>query len=100
VVYVFSFHEKWVNTDNGFCRNKCGHSYCYVCIRLRLEVHWTCPHLNCNRTIRKAPTIDVGEAETVEADYPDRVDKSQVSYSWEGLSFPFRNKSIWVPSSP
>ncbi|KAJ7871163.1 hypothetical protein B0H14DRAFT_2570893 [Mycena olivaceomarginata] len=81
-------------------RNKCGHSYCYVCIRLRLEEHWTCPRLNCNRTIRKAPTINVGEAETVEADYLDRVDKSQVSYSWEGLSFPFRNKSIWVPSSP
>ncbi|KAJ7699839.1 hypothetical protein B0H14DRAFT_2648972 [Mycena olivaceomarginata] len=67
--------------------NKCEHSYCYVCIRLHLEVDWTCPHLNCNRTIRKAPKIDNAEAETVAADYPDRVDKSQVSYSWEGLSF-------------
>ncbi|KAJ7900557.1 hypothetical protein B0H14DRAFT_3752784 [Mycena olivaceomarginata] len=57
--------------------NKCGHRYCYVCIHLHLEVDWTCPHLNCNRTIRKAPKIDDAEAETVAADYPDRVDKSQ-----------------------
>ncbi|KAF8142478.1 hypothetical protein K438DRAFT_1784712 [Mycena galopus ATCC 62051] len=30
-----------------------------------------------------------GEAESVAADYPDQDDKSQVSYSWEGLSFPY-----------
>jgi hypothetical protein len=77
-------------------RNKCGHSYCYVCIRLRLEVEWTCPHPNCNRTIRQAPKINDAEAETVAVDYPARVDKSQVSYSWEGLSFPYRAKSIWI----
>ncbi|KAK7006651.1 hypothetical protein R3P38DRAFT_3601302 [Favolaschia claudopus] len=23
---------------------KCGHSYCYVCVRLYLEVEWTCPY--------------------------------------------------------
>ncbi|KAJ7828551.1 hypothetical protein B0H14DRAFT_3718702 [Mycena olivaceomarginata] len=79
--------------------NKCGHSFCYVCIRLRLEHEWTCPHPNCNRTIRKAPQIDNAEAETVAADYPHRHDKSRMSYSWEGLSFPFRNKSIWLNAS-
>jgi hypothetical protein len=61
-----------------------------------LEVEWTCPHSNCNRTIRTAPKIDDAEAETAAADYPDRVDKSRVSYSWEGLSFPYHAKSIWV----
>jgi hypothetical protein len=38
--------------------------------------------------IRQVPKIDEGEAESMPVDYPDRVDKSQVSYSWEGLSFP------------
>jgi hypothetical protein len=61
-----------------------------------LEVEWTCPHSNCNQTIRTVPKIDDAEAETAAADYPDRVDKSHVSYSWEGLSFPYRAKSIWV----
>ncbi|KAJ7747609.1 hypothetical protein B0H14DRAFT_2636749 [Mycena olivaceomarginata] len=63
----------------GTCtaRTNANIAYCYVCIRLHLEVDWTCPHLNCNRTIRKAPKIDNAEARTVAADYPDRVDKSQ-----------------------
>lgn len=38
--------------------------------------------------IRQALKIDEGEAESVAVDYPDRVDKNQVSYNWEGLSFP------------
>ncbi|KAJ7318568.1 hypothetical protein DFH08DRAFT_1036369 [Mycena albidolilacea] len=68
--------------------NKCGHSYCYVCIRLRLEHEWTCPHKNCNHIIRRAPKMNVGEVESLAADYPDRIDKSRVSYNWDGLDFP------------
>ncbi|KAJ7875930.1 hypothetical protein B0H14DRAFT_3546223 [Mycena olivaceomarginata] len=32
-----------------------------------------------NSVIRKAPVVDVGEAESLVADYPDRVDKSRVT---------------------
>ncbi|KAK7020808.1 hypothetical protein R3P38DRAFT_3547994 [Favolaschia claudopus] len=64
---------------------KCGHSYCYVCVRLHLEVEWTCPYR---------------EADSLAADYPNRVDNSRVSYSWAGLTFPMRPPSIWVGSSP
>ncbi|KAJ7186239.1 hypothetical protein B0H12DRAFT_1246730 [Mycena haematopus] len=80
--------------------NKCGHSYCYVCIRLRLEQEWTCPVADCNRISRHPPTFDVGEAASVATDYPDRVDESTVSFSWDGLSFPFRPKSILIPPTP
>ncbi|KAJ6528207.1 hypothetical protein B0H19DRAFT_1083727 [Mycena capillaripes] len=82
--------------------NKCGHSYCYVCIRLRLEEHWTCPHVDCNRILHGPPAIDVGEEDSVKADYPDWVDESQVSYTWDGLRFPRPPKPIVLspPSSP
>ncbi|KAJ7832283.1 hypothetical protein B0H13DRAFT_2371032 [Mycena leptocephala] len=81
--------------------NNCGHSYCYVCIRLRLEREWTCPYANCNRVIHMAPRIDVGEQESIKADYPDLGDESRVSYSWEGLlRFPRAPKPIEVFSSP
>ncbi|KAJ7238548.1 hypothetical protein B0H12DRAFT_1237801 [Mycena haematopus] len=82
------------------CHNKCGHSYCYVCIRLRLEHEWTCPIADCNRIFRNPPVFDIGEAGSVVTDYPNRVDASTVSFSWRGLSFPFRPKSILVPPTP
>jgi hypothetical protein len=68
-------------------RYKCGHSYGYVCILIRFEHHWTFPHEGCNRVMRRAPKIDVGELESLAADYPEVVDKSRVSYSWDGLEF-------------
>jgi hypothetical protein len=85
---------------NGKHSYKCGHSYCYVCIRLRLEEEWSCPYPDCNRVMQRAPKEDVGEAETVAADYPERVDKSRVAYSWDGLEFPYRPAAIYVSSSP
>jgi hypothetical protein len=98
VAYVSSFLP-FISDEHGY-RYKCGHSYCYVCIRLRLEENWSCPHKDCNRIMRRAPKVDVGEAESVAADYPDCVDKSTVSYSWDGLDFPYPPRSIFVSSSP
>ncbi|KAF8174368.1 hypothetical protein K438DRAFT_1980398 [Mycena galopus ATCC 62051] len=63
---------------------KCGHSFCYVCIRLRLEREWTCPQIDCNRTIRNALMIDAMEAESVRSDYPNLVDESEVSAKGRG----------------
>jgi hypothetical protein len=81
-------------------RAKCGHSYCYVCIRLRLEREWTCPYANCSRIIRRAPKIDDVEQDSINMDYPEHNDETRVSYSWEGLTFPLRPKPIEILSSP
>ncbi|KAJ6476012.1 hypothetical protein C8R47DRAFT_1220480 [Mycena vitilis] len=83
-------------------RNKCGHSYCYVCIRLRLEREWTCPAARCSRLIRKAPVKDVGELESIQADYAASPDESAVLYTWDGLRFPNLARPIVLspPSSP
>ncbi|KAJ6533946.1 hypothetical protein B0H10DRAFT_2221244 [Mycena sp. CBHHK59/15] len=79
---------------------KCGHSYCYVCVRLRLEREWTCPYVDCNRVIRKAPRLDVAEEESIKVDYPYFDDQSRVSFNWDGLTFPRAPKPIEVSSSP
>ncbi|KAJ6517557.1 hypothetical protein DFH09DRAFT_1332355 [Mycena vulgaris] len=65
---------------------KCGHSHCYVCIRISLESGWTCPE--CSQVMDSAPFHHWGEEASIRADYPDHVDISEVSYSWDGLVFP------------
>ncbi|KAF8209774.1 hypothetical protein K438DRAFT_1810328 [Mycena galopus ATCC 62051] len=79
--------------------SQCGHSYCYVCIRMHLEQEWTCPYPDCNRLMYKAPVIDEVEEDGVAVDYPHRVDK-KVVYTWDGLSFPYRKQPTYVSSSP
>ncbi|KAK7050148.1 hypothetical protein R3P38DRAFT_3173221 [Favolaschia claudopus] len=78
----------------------CGHSYCFVCIRLRLEREWACPYPDCGRIMRSAPTRDWASADAIKADYVARVDLSRVSYSWEGLEFPLCPLPFYVSSSP
>ncbi|KAF8175655.1 hypothetical protein K438DRAFT_1979550 [Mycena galopus ATCC 62051] len=80
--------------------SQCGHSYCYVCIRMRLEKEWTCPYTDCNRLMYKAPVIDEVKEDGVAVDYPHRVDKSKVVYTWDDLSFPYRMQPTYVSSSP
>ncbi|KAJ7511018.1 hypothetical protein B0H11DRAFT_2215766 [Mycena galericulata] len=65
---------------------QCGHSHCYVCIRMWLEKHWTCPE--CVVTMTARPFRHEGEEESLDADYPCWDDRSRVSYSWDGLTFP------------
>ncbi|KAJ7127924.1 hypothetical protein C8R44DRAFT_873698 [Mycena epipterygia] len=65
---------------------KCGHSDCYVCIRLWLEKQWWCPH--CMQEMNGAPFRHYAEEASIRYDYPDWVDHSKVSYDWEGMVFP------------
>ncbi|KAJ7704267.1 hypothetical protein B0H14DRAFT_3526694 [Mycena olivaceomarginata] len=64
----------------------CGHSHCYVCIRLWLEKQWTCP--DCSHEMSIAPFRHYGEENSIEYDYPFWKDNSRVSYSFHGLIFP------------
>ncbi|KAJ6488780.1 hypothetical protein C8R45DRAFT_1097136 [Mycena sanguinolenta] len=69
--------------------NFCEHSFCYVCIRLHLECNWTCPNRDCRVIFRQGLKIDEAEERSIVVDYPKRVDTSRVSYSFDGLRFPF-----------
>ncbi|KAJ7437300.1 hypothetical protein B0H11DRAFT_2255526 [Mycena galericulata] len=64
----------------------CGHSHCYVCVRLWLEREWTCPE--CSKQMAGAPFRQYAEEKYIAAAYPDWEDVSRVEYSWEGLVFP------------
>ncbi|KAJ7722486.1 hypothetical protein DFH07DRAFT_971917 [Mycena maculata] len=64
---------------------KCGHSHCFVCIRVWLESQWTCP--TCSTVMDGCPFRHWGEEVALRAAYPE-VDLSRVSYSWDGLVFP------------
>ncbi|KAJ7867429.1 hypothetical protein B0H13DRAFT_1897574 [Mycena leptocephala] len=67
-------------------RYECGHSHCYVCIRLHLEFDWACPH--CSKIITRAPYCHHGEEDGITCDFPDWHDTSRVAYSWDGLTWP------------
>ncbi|KAK7045181.1 hypothetical protein R3P38DRAFT_3177411 [Favolaschia claudopus] len=75
----------------------CGHSHCYVCIRLWLERRWTCP--NCVKPMFRAPFRHFGEEAGLACDYPDWKDESVVTYDWSGLIFP-EEPRVLVPASP
>ncbi|KAJ6461942.1 hypothetical protein C8R47DRAFT_1225741 [Mycena vitilis] len=69
----------------------CGHSHCYVCIRMRLETEWSCPQ--CDAVMYMAPYRHEGEEAGIKWDYPWWRDESRVSYSWEGLFFPINPRT-------
>ncbi|KAJ7440833.1 hypothetical protein B0H11DRAFT_2252652 [Mycena galericulata] len=75
----------------------CGHSNCYVCIRLWLELKWTCPE--CVAIIKSAPFRHYGEEASIANDYPEWDDQSKVAYNWDGLVFP-RPRRVIAPDSP
>ncbi|KAJ7504114.1 hypothetical protein B0H11DRAFT_1905412 [Mycena galericulata] len=78
----------------GMCRDikshpvsyRCGHSHCFVCIRVWLETHWTCP--DCRAVMYDPPFRHYGEEKSIAWDYPWWKDTSRVSYSFQGLTFP------------
>ncbi|KAJ7646087.1 hypothetical protein DFH06DRAFT_1333018 [Mycena polygramma] len=74
--------------------SECGHSHCYVCIRVALESSWNCPHPSCEATMYGPPVRNTIEEEKLAVLYPKREDNSVVNYSFSGLLFPQR------PSSP
>ncbi|KAJ7821476.1 hypothetical protein B0H14DRAFT_3471539 [Mycena olivaceomarginata] len=63
----------------------CGHSACFVCMRLLFETQWECPQ--CGENVTHQPVAHVEEAAAIERDFPGW-DKSKVAYGWQGLSFP------------
>ncbi|KAK6997516.1 hypothetical protein R3P38DRAFT_3219610 [Favolaschia claudopus] len=65
---------------------ECGHSHCYVCIRLWLERSWQCP--DCRTTMHRRPFRHWGEEAALTAAYAGWGQTSAVEYSWEGLTFP------------
>ncbi|KAJ7472812.1 hypothetical protein FB451DRAFT_1399011 [Mycena latifolia] len=75
----------------------CGHSHCYVCIRLWLEKDWKCP--NCATTMHREPVRQYAEEDYLEDQYPGW-DVSRVEYKWDGLMFPKFRRMIVVPDSP
>ncbi|KAJ7468417.1 hypothetical protein B0H11DRAFT_2238883 [Mycena galericulata] len=64
----------------------CGHSHCYVCIRLWLERDWRCPE--CSQKMPRAPFRQFAEEASIAAAYPNWRDESRVEYRWDGLVFP------------
>ncbi|KAJ7029323.1 hypothetical protein C8F04DRAFT_1264985 [Mycena alexandri] len=64
----------------------CGHSHCFVCVRVWLQNHSTCPE--CVAVIRQAPFRHYGEENSILSDYPAWVDESIVNLSWDGVRFP------------
>ncbi|KAJ7264469.1 hypothetical protein B0H12DRAFT_1230667 [Mycena haematopus] len=65
---------------------KCGHSYCFSCIRLWLEKSWYCP--DCKATMHTPPFRHWAEEASLAAAYPGWGEATKVSYSWMGLQFP------------
>ncbi|KAJ7017145.1 hypothetical protein C8F04DRAFT_1279940 [Mycena alexandri] len=66
----------------------CGHSHCFTCVRLHLERDWKCPILSCGQVMHQAPHRHYPEEQAIAYDFPEWVNTSRVSYSWEGLIFP------------
>ncbi|KAJ7720606.1 hypothetical protein B0H14DRAFT_3520903 [Mycena olivaceomarginata] len=66
---------------------RCGHSNCYVCIRLWLERDWRCPE--CFTVMCESPFHHYPEEQTLKESFPTW-DQSKVKYSWAGLCFPMR----------
>ncbi|KAJ7734901.1 hypothetical protein B0H14DRAFT_3516996 [Mycena olivaceomarginata] len=64
---------------------KCGHSHCYVCIRVWLESSWACP--TCAKTITAAPIPEPDDQTAIAVSFPGW-DDSEVAYGWDGLRFP------------
>ncbi|KAJ7866302.1 hypothetical protein B0H13DRAFT_2352590 [Mycena leptocephala] len=73
---------------------ECGHSNCYVCVRVWLESDWTCPVEGCDAVMHRAPYQHKGEEAGIKMDNPAWYDKSRVDYSWSGLTFPRRSKPV------
>ncbi|KAJ7741466.1 hypothetical protein DFH07DRAFT_965021 [Mycena maculata] len=78
--------------------SECGHSFCYVCIRVSLETDWKCPV--CSVHMLRAPFQHEAEEAFLKAEYPDWQDNSTVEYKWDGLCFPKLVSIIPVEDSP
>ncbi|KAJ7030415.1 hypothetical protein C8F04DRAFT_1263938 [Mycena alexandri] len=67
---------------------RCGHSHCYVCVRMWLEKSWRCPEPLCGERMHEAPFRHEAEEQALAATFPGWCTNTTVSYSWAGLTFP------------
>ncbi|KAJ7049305.1 hypothetical protein C8F01DRAFT_1265496 [Mycena amicta] len=73
----------------------CGHAYCYLCIRGHFQNSFRCPIAACNvltvisEPVR-APALDKALAGLYAVHYPNWVDTSEATYTFDGLIFPRR----------
>ncbi|KAJ6537888.1 hypothetical protein B0H19DRAFT_1078995 [Mycena capillaripes] len=67
---------------------QCGHSNCYVCIRVSLETSWLCSQ--CKQLITARPSPHDEEKAVIEKENPGW-DESRVAYWWDGVVFPRRS---------
>ncbi|KAF7364443.1 hypothetical protein MSAN_01105400 [Mycena sanguinolenta] len=74
-----------LNAKSHPVKLQCGHSACYVCVSMELEINWVCNR--CGQKITKAPKVCDEEAREIDCANPGW-DASKVTYSWEGLNFP------------
>ncbi|KAJ6475382.1 hypothetical protein C8R45DRAFT_1009965 [Mycena sanguinolenta] len=65
---------------------QCGHTFCFVCLRVWLEKKWTC--LDCVCILACTPHRHWITEEALREAYPTWIDKSRISFSWDGLVFP------------
>jgi hypothetical protein len=71
---------------DALLRYTCGHSHCFVCIRIWLETRWTCPE--CVQVMDRAPFRHYAEEAGIAREYPEWHDMSIVGYSFDDLIFP------------
>ncbi|KAJ6489317.1 hypothetical protein C8R47DRAFT_1215664 [Mycena vitilis] len=65
----------------------CGHTFCYVCIRIYFETTWNCPA--CDAIVTRAPKPDSDSETVIALAYgTEWNDTSVVIGTWDGLSFP------------
>ncbi|KAJ7793386.1 hypothetical protein B0H14DRAFT_2927033 [Mycena olivaceomarginata] len=66
---------------------KCGHTHCFICIRVWLQISWKCP--DCNQVMHGPPSRNYDLEDWLSSAYPKiAADGSRVTYSWSGLVFP------------
>ncbi|KAJ7870576.1 hypothetical protein B0H14DRAFT_3132064 [Mycena olivaceomarginata] len=66
---------------------KCGHTHCFICIRVWLQISWKCP--DCNQVMHGPPSRNYDLEDWLSSAYPEiAADGSRVTYSWSGLVFP------------
>ncbi|KAJ6493508.1 hypothetical protein C8R47DRAFT_1213796 [Mycena vitilis] len=67
-------------------RSKCGHTHCYVCIRIHVETSWNCP--SCDVIMTRAPKRDTDDELWIQLNHTSWIDQSRVLGTWDGLLFP------------
>ncbi|KAJ7884170.1 hypothetical protein B0H14DRAFT_3432584 [Mycena olivaceomarginata] len=74
-----------LNAKSHPVKLQCGHSACFVCVRLLLETQRDCDE--CGMLVTRRPQLDVEQVAAIERLHPGW-DRSKVAFGWDGLKFP------------